>query len=36
MQITGKNYTPSELRYLEMLSRQYPTIQAASTEIINL
>lgn len=27
--------TPS-LRYLEMLSRQYPTVQAASTEIVNL
>jgi len=25
-----------DLRYLEMLSRQYPTIQAASSEIINL
>ena len=24
------------LRYLQMLSKQYPTIQAASTEIINL
>lgn len=36
MQIKGKTYTPSELRYLEMLSRQYPTIQSASTEIINL
>ena len=36
MQITGKAYSPNELRYLKMLSRQYPTIQAASTEIINL
>ena len=36
MQITAKDYSPSELRYLKMLSRQYPTIQAASTEIINL
>ena len=26
----------SELRYLELLAKQYPTIQAASTEIINL
>ena len=25
-----------DLRYLELLARQYPTIQAASTEIINL
>ena len=36
MRITEKNHTASELRYLEMLSHQYPTIQAASTEIINL
>ena len=26
----------ADLRYLELLARQYPTIQAASTEIINL
>lgn len=26
----------NDLRYLELLARQYPTIQAASTEIINL
>ena len=25
-----------DLRYLELLARQYPSIQAASTEIINL
>ena len=25
-----------ELRYLRLLARQYPTVQAASTEIINL
>ena len=25
-----------DLRYLQMLSRQYPTVQAASSEIINL
>lgn len=31
-----KNYTPEELRYLKMLAVQYPTIQAASSEIINL
>ena len=30
-----KNKTP-DLRYLQMLSRQYPTVQAASSEIINL
>ena len=32
----GKKYTPEELQYLQLLARQYPTIQAASTEIINL
>ena len=26
----------NDLRYLELLARQYPSIQAASTEIINL
>ena len=31
-----KNYTADELRYLKMLARQYPTVQAASTEIIHL
>ena len=31
-----KNYTAEELRYLKMLARQYPTVQAASTEIIKL
>ena len=36
MQITGKDYSQNQLRYLKMLSRQYPTIQSASTEIINL
>ena len=29
-------YSPSDLRYLQLLARQYPTVQAASTEIINL
>jgi len=29
-------YSPEELRYLNMLARQYPTVQAASSEIINL
>ncbi|MCB0204892.1 MAG: fructose-bisphosphatase class III, partial [Anaerolineae bacterium] len=28
--------TNNDLRYLELLARQYPTIQSASTEIINL
>ena len=31
-----KQYTPEELRYLTLLARQYPTVQAAGTEIINL
>ena len=31
-----KAYSAEELRYLKMLARQYPTVQAASTEIINL
>ena len=31
-----RTYTPEELRYLKMLSRMYPTVQAAGTEIINL
>ena len=31
-----KAYGAEELRYLNMLARQYPTVQAASTEIINL
>ena len=29
-------YAPGDLHYLKMLSQQYPTVQAASTEIINL
>ncbi len=29
-------FTAEELRYLQLLARQYPTVQAASTEIINL
>jgi len=31
-----KTYSTQELRYLRMLARQYPTVQAASTEIIKL
>ena len=31
-----KSYTPDELRYLKMLSRQYPTLRSAGTEIVNL
>ena len=31
-----KAYEPQRLRYLQLLAQQYPTIQAASTEIIRL
>ena len=31
-----KNYRPEELQYLQLLSKQYPTVQAAGTEIVNL
>ena len=33
---TKKTFKPEELRYLQLLAKQYPTVQAASTEIINL
>ncbi|MCR5663605.1 MAG: fructose-1,6-bisphosphatase [Oscillospiraceae bacterium] len=33
---THRSYTPEELHYLKMLSRQYPNLRAAGTEIINL
>ena len=29
-------FTPEEMRYLKLLAQKYPTVQAASTEIINL
>ncbi len=31
-----KKYSPEELRYLSLLAKQFPTVQAAGTEIINL
>ena len=31
-----RSYTPDEMRHLKILSRLYPTVQAAGTEIINL
>ena len=31
-----KNYKPEELRYLQLLSQQFPTVQSAGTEIVNL
>ena len=33
---TKKKFSREELRYLKMLAHQYPTVQAASTEIIHL
>ena len=33
---THKTYTPEQLRYLKLLSLQYPTVQAAGAEIIRL
>ncbi len=33
---TKRVFTPEQLQYLRLLSRQYPTVQAASTEIIHL
>ncbi len=32
----AKIYTQEELRFLELLAREFPTVQAAGTEIINL
>ena len=35
--MTGNNsYRPEHLHYLKLLAKQYPNVQAASTEIINL
>ena len=31
-----QTFSPEELRYLKLLAQKYPTVQAASTEIINL
>jgi fructose-1,6-bisphosphatase-3 len=33
---TKATFSPEELHYLRLLATQYPTVQAASTEIINL
>ena len=30
------SFTPEQLHYLRLLSKQYPTVQAAGTEIIRL
>ena len=34
--ITPKAFSAERLRYLTLLARQYPTVQAASTQIIRL
>ena len=34
--MTNQHGQVTDLRYLQLLARQYPTVQAASTEIINL
>ena len=31
-----KTFQPEQLRYLRLLSKQYPTVQTASAEIIRL
>ena len=36
MKQTAADFRPEKLQYLRLLARQYPTVQAASTEIINL
>ena len=33
---TKSNFTPERLKYLQLLAKQYPTVQAAGTEIIKL
>lgn len=33
---TKKQIQPDKLRYLKLLAKQYPTVQDAATEIINL
>ena len=34
--LNKRTFTPGQLRYLQLLAKQYPTVQAASTEIIRL
>ena len=34
--VTEKKYGENELKYLDLLAEKFPTVQAASTEIINL
>ena len=36
MQAQATTNREADLRYLRLLARQYPTVQAASSEIINL
>ena len=33
---TKQTFQPSELHYLRLLAKQYPTVQAAGSEIIRL
>lgn len=33
---TKRTFTPEQLHYLRLLAKQYPTVQAAGTEIIKL
>ncbi len=34
--LSKRTFTPEQLRYLQLLAKQYPTVQAAGTEIIRL
>ena len=36
MERAGVEYTPDQMRYLRLLQRQFPTIEAAASERINL
>ncbi|MBQ4100001.1 MAG: fructose-1,6-bisphosphatase [Oscillospiraceae bacterium] len=36
MSNTSRNFSENEIKYLKLLSQKYPTVQSASTEIINL
>ena len=34
--LSKRTFTPEQLRYLQLLAKQYPTVQSAGTEIIRL
>ena len=36
MELEDYQFTKQELKYLELLSEKYPTVQSVCTEIINL